>query len=63
MKKHNIGVSLICPGFLSCGKEFEQRDRIRGLNKFKPGAFAKGAATPVEKAAKRFVDVWRIIAI
>jgi NADP-dependent 3-hydroxy acid dehydrogenase YdfG len=55
LSKHNIRVTLICPGFLSCGEDFESRGRIRGLSKFKPGGFAKGGVMSVEKAAARFV--------
>jgi len=56
LKKHNIRVTLICPGFLSSGEEFEKRGRVRGFKKFKPGAFAKGGSMSVDKAAKRFAD-------
>jgi NAD(P)-dependent dehydrogenase (short-subunit alcohol dehydrogenase family) len=56
LRKHNIGVTLICPSFLSSGKDFEARGRVRGLPKFKPGGFAKGAVMPVEQAARKFVD-------
>ncbi len=47
---------MICPGFLSSGEAFEKQGRIRGFNKFTPGAFAKGNVMPVEKAAARFAD-------
>jgi len=55
LKKHHINVTLICPGFLSCGEDFEKHGRVRGFKKFKPGAFAKGGVMPVTKAASRFV--------
>ena len=56
LKKYNVAVTLICPGFLSCGEAFEKRGRVRGLAKFRPGAFAKGSVMPVDKAALKFVQ-------
>lgn len=56
LQKHNIRVTLICPGFTSSSTEFEKRGRVRGFKNFKPGAFAKGGVMAVDKAAKRFAD-------
>lgn len=56
MLKHNIRVTLICPGFLSSSDAFEKRGRIRGFTKFEPGSLVKGKVMPVTKAAARFAD-------
>jgi short-subunit dehydrogenase len=55
LKSYNIGVTLICPGFMSCSTTFEKNARVRGFTRYKPGDFAKGKVLPVEDAARKFV--------
>ncbi len=53
--RYNIGVTLICPGFLSSNMSFEKSARVKSFSRYKTGDLATGKVLPVEQAASRFV--------
>jgi len=54
LHKHNIKITLVCPG--GVGTNFEKNARVRNLSKFVPGKFVRGRIQTPEFLAKKIVS-------